>query len=285
MPLFFARVFNFLLVTFGATLSFAHGVAEADKERMIDGGLLDYLMLGAKHMITGYDHLLFLFGVIFFLTKFKEIVLFVTAFTLGHSITLIFATFLGITANEYLVDAVIAVTVIYKGFDNIDGFKRFLKIRAPNLLVMVFIFGLIHGFGLSTRLQHLPLGNDGLLAKIISFNVGVELGQIVALAVMALLLAGWRKTPSFARFSRAANVLLMVAGFCLLAYQISLYAQYHDHYSTPEPGTEETLYDEAVGEHGHDHETESVDEHEHGHDHEHQPSGDHMHPNEEGHSH
>lgn len=282
MHTFIARIISFFLLMTASTAVFAHGVAEQDKHRMIEGGLMDYLILGAKHMMTGYDHLLFLFGVIFFLTKFKDIVKFVTAFTIGHSITLIFATFLGITANEYLVDAVIALTVIYKGFDNIEGFRRYLKINAPNLMIMVFIFGLIHGFGLSTRLQQLPLGTDGLLAKIISFNVGVELGQIAALAVMAIVLAGWRKTSSFAKFSRAANILLMVAGFCLLAYQISLYAQDSHH---AEPVSEETLYDEAVGDsHGHDHEADDIDEH----GHEHQQSdegGEHMHPNEEGHSH
>lgn len=263
---FFTRLLSLVIIVSSSATAFAHGVAEADKDRMIDGGLMDYLILGAKHMITGYDHLLFLFGVIFFLTKIKDIIKFVTAFTIGHSITLIFATFLGITANEYLVDAVIALTVIYKGFDNVEGFRKYLKINAPNLLVMVFIFGLIHGFGLSTRLQHLPLGTDGLLGKIISFNVGVELGQIAALTVMAFLLAGWRKTATFAKFGRAANLLLMVAGFCLLAYQISLYAQYHDHYG---PAAEETLYDEAVSDdHGHDHETDYMDDHEHEHSHE-----------------
>jgi len=134
--------------------SFAHGISEEAKRSMIEGGYLQYIWLGTEHMITGYDHLLFLFGVIFFLTTFKDIVKFISIFTLGHSITLIFATFMGITANYWLVDAVIAISVCYKGFDNNDGFQKYFGMKkAPNLLMMVFIFGLIHGFGLSTRLR------------------------------------------------------------------------------------------------------------------------------------
>src|SRR5215208_8344220 len=177
----------------------AHGISDADKQRILEGGNLQYLKLGATHMLTGYDHLLFLFGVIFFLTKFRDIVKFITAFTVGHCITLVFATLLHIKANFYLIDAVIALTVCYKAFDNLDGFKKYMGIRPPSLLGAVFLFGLIHGFGLSTRLQQLPLGQDGLIVRILSFNVGVEVGQILALAAMGLVLASWRKTASFAK--------------------------------------------------------------------------------------
>lgn len=215
-------LFFFLAVIIPASL-YAHGISESDKEGMISGGLIDYIWLGASHMLSGYDHLLFLFGVIFFLTKFKEIVKFITAFTLGHSITLIFATFMGITANYFLIDAVIALTVIYKGFDNVDGFKKYLNMKSPNLMVLVFIFGLIHGFGLSTRLQQLPLGTDGLLLKIISFNVGVEIGQIIALTVMIFILSKWRSTPSFKNFSTISNVGLMILGSLLFLMQMHGY--------------------------------------------------------------
>lgn len=134
------------------------------------------MKLGAKHMLTGVDHLLFLFGVMFFLRRFGDVLKYVTAFTAGHSITLLFATLSGITANYYLIDAVIALTVCYKGFENNDGFQRHLGVRPPHLVAMVFLFGLVHGFGLSTRLQQLPLGDTGLVARILSFNAGVELG-------------------------------------------------------------------------------------------------------------
>ncbi len=220
---------NFLLALASyayPAMSWAHGISEADKAAMIGGGYLRYITLGASHMLTGYDHLLFLFGVIFFLTNVKDIVKFISAFTLGHSITLIFATFNGISANYFLIDAVIALSVCYKGFDNNDWFKNYLGIKAPNILMMVFVFGLIHGFGLSTRLQQLPLGDHGsmgMLFRIISFNIGVEVGQIVALSVMLILLQAWRKRDSFKNFSRVANDALVLAGFLLFLMQIHGY--------------------------------------------------------------
>lgn len=218
------KIITFLFVNLLLTLTAsAHGISDADKQGILEGGNLEYLKLGATHMLSGYDHLLFLFGVIFFLTKFKDIVKFITAFTLGHCITLVFATLLHIQANFYLIDAVIALTVCYKAFDNLDGFRKYIGIQSPNLLTAVFLFGLIHGFGLSTRLQQLPLGQEGLVLRILSFNVGVEVGQIIALAVMGLLLAQWRTRPSFRQFSKAANVLLMAAGLLLLLMQLHGY--------------------------------------------------------------
>ena len=209
-----------LLATLTAS---AHGISDADKQGILEGGNLEYIKLGATHMLTGYDHLLFLFGVMFFLTRFGDIVKFITAFTLGHCVTLVFATLLHIQANFYLVDAVIALTVCYKAFDNLDGFKKYLGMASPNLLGAVVLFGLIHGFGLSTRLQQLPLGHDGLVLRILSFNLGVELGQIVALSGMWLFLSAWRKTASFTKFSQVANVALMGAGLLLLLMQLHGY--------------------------------------------------------------
>lgn len=167
---------------------YAHGMSEADKLAITEGGNLRYLWLGATHMLSGYDHLLFVFGIIFFLTSFRDIVKYITAFTLGHSVTLIFATFNGIQLNYFLIDAVIGLSVAYIAFANIDGFRKYLNIAPPNLLVMIVLLGLIHGFGLSTRLQELPLSKDDLLMNIISFNVGIELGQVAALTVMLLVL-------------------------------------------------------------------------------------------------
>jgi hypothetical protein len=203
--------------------AFAHGISEADQAGILAGGNLEYIKLGALHMLTGYDHLLFLFGVIFFLTKFRDIVTFITAFTLGHCVTLIFATLLRINANFYLIDAVIALTVCYKAFDNLDGFQKYLGVTAPNLFGAVTLFGLIHGFGLSTRLQQLPLGQEGLVVRILSFNLGVEVGQILALAGMWFFLSRWRMTHSFAKFGKAGNVALMGAGFLLLLMQLHGY--------------------------------------------------------------
>lgn len=206
-------------------VAYAHGISAEDKQAMLDGGNLRYIWLGATHMLTGYDHLLFLFGVVFFLKTVKDIVKFVSIFTLGHSITLIFATFMGINANYYLIDAVIALSVIYKAFDNNKGFENYLHIKSPNLLWMVLIFGLIHGFGLSTRLQQLPLGDDSfeMLMRIISFNIGVEVGQVLALIPMLFILAIWRNTKSFMQHSKVVNHALMFVGFMLFLMQLHGY--------------------------------------------------------------
>ena len=209
-----------MLLTATSAAASAHGMSPEDQARILNAGYVEYMRLGATHMLSGYDHLLFLFGVIFFLTRFKDIIKLITAFTIGHSITLVFATLSGITANYYLIDAVIALTVCYKAFENLEGFKKYLQVQSPNLTAMVFIFGLIHGFGLSTRLQQLPLGESGLVLKILSFNVGVEIGQIIALSIMWVLLSGWRKTDSFKKFSKAANVVLLFAGVLLLLMQL-----------------------------------------------------------------
>ena len=220
------KIFFLLIASlFFSAVAYAHGISEADKQAMIDGGNLRYIWLGATHMLSGYDHLLFLFGVVFFLTTTKDIIKFVTVFTIGHSITLILATFMGINANYYLIDAVIAISVIYKAFDNNKGFSNYLGVKSPNLLLMVLIFGLIHGFGLSTRLQQLPLGeqNWDMLLRIISFNVGVELGQIIALIFMLIILTQWRKRDSFIRLSKVTNHALMFAGFMLLLMQLHGY--------------------------------------------------------------
>jgi len=223
----------------------AHGISEESKNTMSEGGILDYIWLGAEHMVTGYDHLLFLFGVIFFLANFRDVVRFITAFTLGHCITLLGATMAGITANAYIIDAVIALSVIYKGFENLDGFKKTLKVEPPNLLTMVFIFGLIHGFGLSTRLQELTLGQDGLVSRILAFNLGVELGQIAALTIMLGFFAAWKKSASFTRFSTAANTALILAGAGLFVMQIDGYMHQGDHHHAS--------HEEADTEHGKEH--------------------------------
>jgi hypothetical protein len=231
---FHKRIFNSIKLSFGIFSSLltptalAHGISDEQKQRMLEGGYGHYVGLGAEHMLTGYDHLLFLFGVLFFLTNFRDIAKFVTVFTIGHCITLIFATFFKITWNYYLVDAIIALSVMYKAFDNNNGFEKHLGMKSPNLLVMVFAFGLLHGFGLSTRLQQLPLGDDklGMLYRILNFNIGVEIGQIIALTLMVLALSGWRKRESFKRFSYGANKALMYAGIFLLAMQMHGY--WHD---------------------------------------------------------
>ena len=199
---------------------FGHDVSGGDRELLANGGLPAYIWVGAKHMLTGYDHLLFLLGVIFFLKDFKEVVRFITAFTIGHSITLISATYLAIAVNEHVIDAIIGLSVFYKGFENLGLFEKVLKIRAPHLLNMVFTFGLIHGLGLSARLQSFTTEQEGIFLKIISFNLGVELGQVLALIPLVFLINLWRKRNSYDSFFKATNTYLLLAGIILAAYQI-----------------------------------------------------------------
>ena len=208
-----------LFLLLSNSLIYAHDVASADHELLLSGGLWAYLWVGAKHMITGYDHLLFLTGVVFYLSKFSDIVKFISAFTLGHSVTLIAATFLKIEVNEYLIDAVIGFSVFYKGFENLGGFKT-IAVKAPNLLLMVTLFGLIHGLGLSARLQSLHLGEEKVLLKILSFNLGVELGQVVALIPILYAIKFLRTQKAYDSLYKAVNSYLLVAGIALLGYQL-----------------------------------------------------------------
>ena len=207
-----------LLLSF-PLLGFAHDVTSAHQEILRNGGLWAYIQVGATHMLTGYDHLLFLVGVIFYLNSFKDILKFITVFTIGHCITLIGATYAGVTANEHLVDAVIALSVLYKGFENLKGFEK-LNVKSPNLLLMVGLFGLIHGFGLSTRLQSFDMGKEQLLAKILCFNLGVEVGQVVALIPIVFILSLSRKHKQFPAFYNAVNGYLVLAGIGLFVYQL-----------------------------------------------------------------
>ena len=200
----------------------AHAPSELAKQRMLEGNLLDVAWLGADHMLTGYDHLLFLLGVLFFVTRWQQVVAFITVFTAGHTIVLLTATPLGIRANPHLIDAVIALTVVYKAFENLDGFRRVLGFSAPPLLPMIFLFGLIHGFGLSTRLQEMAIVSDPIFyQKIVAFNVGVELGQLAALGAMGAVLLLWRHTPGWERFARIVNTALVVCGAALFAGQVA----------------------------------------------------------------
>ena len=203
----------------------AHGVSGKDAVYLqgLDGRAIVPLMyLGAKHMVTGYDHLLFLVGVIFFLYRPKDVLLYVSLFTIGHSITLLLGVLGGIRANAYLIDAVIGFSVAYKAFENMDGFRRFVGFQ-PNTRVAVLVFGLFHGFGLATKLQEFELSPNGLVANIVSFNVGVEIGQGLALTAILIALTYWRTRSGFLDHAFATNALVMACGFLLVGYQLSGY--------------------------------------------------------------
>jgi hypothetical protein len=214
-----------LLVLCGVGSSYAHGV-DGDTQAFLTGNqgvaFGPFLYIGAKHMLTGYDHLLFLVGVIFFLYRPKEVLLYVSFFTIGHSITLLLGVMFNLAINAYLIDAVIALSIVYKGFDNLGGFQRFLG-KQPNTKAAVLIFGLFHGFGLASKLQDFNMGRDGLFTNLLGFNLGVEIGQFIALAIVLGLITIWRRTPGFLKLSTLTNTLLMAAGFLLLGYQLTGY--------------------------------------------------------------
>ena len=214
-----------LFCLMSAIAASAHGVDENTKQFLLGNegvSIVPFLYIGAKHMVTGYDHILFLVGVIFFLYRTKDVLIYVTLFTLGHSLTLMFGVLFNIGVNAYLIDAIIGFSIVYKGFDNLGGFQRLLGFQ-PNTKAAVFIFGLFHGFGLATKIQEFNLPKNGLLENLIAFNVGVEFGQFFALMIVLVIISIWSRHSSFLRFSLATNVLLMSCGFMLMGYQLAGY--------------------------------------------------------------
>jgi hypothetical protein len=222
-PLRRIAVFALLLVMAGAAA--AHGVAESDQGylQQVSGPQIGpFMYLGAKHMITGYDHLLFLAGVIFFLYRLRQVAAYVTMFAIGHSTTLIGGILLGTNVSSHLVDAIIGLSIVYKALDNVRAFETWFGWRPEGHFAVLF-FGFFHGFGLATKLQQFGLKPDGLLVNLISFNVGVEIGQMLALTAILIVMDYWRRTASFERNAFRANVLLMTAGFLLTGYQLAGY--------------------------------------------------------------
>ena len=213
-----------VLWALASTVLVAHGVSDKDARFLLslDGpAIIPLMYLGAKHMVTGYDHLLFLVGVMFFLYRLKDILLYVSLFTIGHSLTLLVGALGGIRANAHIVDAIIGLSIVYKAFENLGGFKA-LGFQ-PNTRVAVLIFGLFHGFGLATKLQEYSLSRNGLVTNIVSFNIGVEIGQFLALTAVLLTLVYWRTRPGYMRHAYATNAALMTAGFVLTGYQLAGY--------------------------------------------------------------
>jgi hypothetical protein len=203
----------------------AHNVSKNDAKFVQANqsrAIAPFMYLGAKHMVTGYDHLLFLVGVIFFLYRLKDVVQYVSLFTIGHSLTLLVGVLGGVHANSYVIDAIIGLSVVYKAFDNMDGFKSFLGFQ-PNTKWAVLLFGLFHGFGLATKLQEFALSENGLVANIVSFNVGVEIGQVLALTGVLIALSYWRTREGFLRHAFVTNTALMTGGFILTGYQLAGY--------------------------------------------------------------
>lgn len=224
------QTYRWLLACFASALllastAFAHGVAEGDKgyiQEITGVHLLPFVYLGAKHMFTGYDHILFLLGVIFFLYKLKDIGIYVSLFAIGHSTTMLAGVYFGTNINGFLIDAIIGLSVVCKALDNIGGFQRWFGFQ-PNTKIATLVFGLFHGFGLATKIQEYEISRDGLIPNMLAFNVGVEIGQLLALGAILIVMSYWRRTGSFLRHAYTANVAMMIAGFMLIGYQLTGY--------------------------------------------------------------
>lgn len=215
---------GFMAVVFAfAVDASAHGVTAGDKGYIQESSgtmLIPFIYLGAKHMVTGYDHLLFLFGVIFFLYRMKDIGIYVTLFAAGHSVTLLSGVLMNISVNAYIIDAIIGFSIVYKALDNMGAYQRWFGFQ-PSTKIATLVFGLFHGFGLATKILDYKISPDGLIANLFAFNVGVELGQIIALATILIIMGFWRRSGGFMRHAYSANVALMAGGFIFVGYQLT----------------------------------------------------------------
>ena len=224
------RLFLLALLVFGAgglsaTDALAHAVTQGDKgyiQEVTGVHLFPFLYLGAKHMVTGYDHILFLLGVVFFLYRMKDIAIYVSLFALGHSVTMLAGVFFDFGINSYLIDAIIGFSIVYKALDNLGAYQRWFGFQ-PNTKAAVLIFGFCHGFGLASKIIEYDISPDGLVQNLLAFNIGVEIGQLLALAAILILMGFWRRQDSFLKQAYTANVIMMTAGFLLVGYQLAGY--------------------------------------------------------------
>ena len=206
--------------------SFAHGVAAGDKgyiQEITGINLISFIYLGAKHMVTGYDHILFLLGVIFFLYKMKDIAIYVSLFAIGHSTTMLAGVYFNFGINSYIIDAIIGLSIVYKALDNMGAYQRWFGFQ-PNTKLATLIFGFCHGFGLSSKILEYEISPDGLLPNLLAFNVGVEVGQLLALGTILIVMSFWRQTTSFFKHAYTTNTFIMTAGFLLIGYQLTGYS-------------------------------------------------------------
>lgn len=214
-----------LAVFASGSTALAHAVTEGDKGYIMEISgthLIPFTYLGAKHMVTGYDHLLFLFGVVFFLYKMKHVALYVSLFAAGHSTTMLAGVYFGWSVNSFLIDAIIGLSVVYKALDNLGAYQRWFGVQ-PNTKAATLIFGLFHGLGLATKIIDYDIAEDGLVPNLLAFNVGVEIGQLIALAMILIVMGFWRKNAGFRKHAYTANVVIMSAGFILIGYQLTGY--------------------------------------------------------------
>ena len=216
-------VLSVLALTTSATL--AHDVTPGDAgyiQEIWGVHIVPFIYLGAKHMITGYDHILFLLGVVFFLYHMKDVAIYVSLFAIGHSVTMLLGVWFGWGINAYIIDAIIGLSVVYKAVDNLGLFQKWLGFQ-PNTKWATLIFGLFHGAGLATKILEYEIAEDGLLANLLSFNVGVEVGQLLALFVILIVMGYWRRSPNFMNQATYANWIMVSLGIMLTYVQVAGY--------------------------------------------------------------
>ena len=218
-----ATLFSLLALWFSASMAAAHNVTPGDAgyiQEIWGVKLIPFAYLGAKHMVTGYDHILFLFGVVFFLYRMQHVAIYVSLFAVGHSTTMLLGVWFGWNVNAYLIDAIIGLSVVYKALDNLGAYQRWFGFQ-PNTKLATLIFGFFHGLGLATKILDYDIAQDGLLPNLLAFNVGVEIGQILALSLILIVMGYWRRSKSFWHHAYTANVVMMTAGFVLMGYQLT----------------------------------------------------------------
>lgn len=222
-PAFSTALLALVLALAWSHQALAHAVTAGDQgyiQEISGVNLIPFVYLGAKHMVTGYDHILFLLGVIFFLYRMKHIGIYVTLFAVGHSTTMLLGVYFNVGINSYIIDAIIGLSVVYKALDNLGAYQRWFGFQ-PNTKAATLIFGFFHGFGLSTKILEYDIAPDGLVPNLLAFNVGVEIGQLLALSAILIVMGFWRRSPSFVRHAYTANVAMMCAGFVLIGYQLT----------------------------------------------------------------
>ncbi len=226
-----SNVHTLLLLTFSLALVLASAGAQAHNVTPGDAGyiqeifgvhLIPFTYLGAKHMVTGYDHILFLLGVVFFLYRMKDVAIYVSLFAIGHSTTMLAGVYFGWDVNAYIIDAIIGLSVVYKALDNMGAYQRWFGFQ-PNTKVATLLFGFCHGLGLATKILDYKISPDGLLPNLLAFNVGVEIGQLLALAAILIVMGYWRRTKAFWHQAYTANVIMMSLGFMLIGFQLTGY--------------------------------------------------------------
>ena len=213
------------MLALSASVALAHDVTPGDAgyiQEIFGVHIISFIYLGAKHMMTGYDHILFLLGVVFFLYHMKDVAIYVSLFAFGHSVTMLLGVWFGWGINSYMIDAIIGLSVVYKALDNLGAFQTWLGF-APNTKAATLIFGLFHGTGLASKILEYQIAEDGLLANLLAFNVGVEVGQLLALFVILIAMGYWRRSAGFMRQATVANIIMVGLGFLLTYQQIAGY--------------------------------------------------------------